>query len=497
MSALQLSGFGVCFGHRVILSSVDLELPSGGVDVLMGPVKTGKSTLMRTLAGLNTATAIHRRWGCATLLGRSIDSAWRPTLVQQHAALFHAAVRDALLEHTGTTTGLTRDARAREALEAHGLDHLIPRLGASVLELPLHHQRALNVLAYALTAPPLLMVDEPTYGLQLDAAMWLVEWLRALGQRVRLLVVLHHQGQARRLADRVLLLGGGRVLAHDPNPRFFTHPANAWVRQFVQTGSLSIPSPDARAEDLDPSIDPPPPLPQAAVDALAEFAPSATADAPRPVDIPAEPVPAPAQGPAESPAPQPVPPTLAVQHTNAALPSLSRAGVEIASMVGRAILTEYRGPHGFHWILPGTLAGSGEPGALATIDYDLQLLANLGVTHLVTLTENDIDVDALLRNGLKNTHLPIFDREAPTLSQAYMLVRRMQQLLDADHVVAVHCRAGIGRTGTVLAAWLIREGGLSATDAIARLRNINPAYVQTEEQEVFLQAFEEDILKRL
>ena len=37
MSALQLSGFGVCFGHRVILSSVDLELPSGGVDVLMGP----------------------------------------------------------------------------------------------------------------------------------------------------------------------------------------------------------------------------------------------------------------------------------------------------------------------------------------------------------------------------------------------------------------------------------------------------------------------------
>ena len=61
----------------------------------------------------------------------------------------------------------------------------------------------------------------------------------------------------------------------------------------------------------------------------------------------------------------------------------------------------------------------------------------------------------------------------------------------------MHCRAGIGRTGTVLAAWLIREGGLSATDAIARLRNINPAYVQTEEQEVFLQAFEQDILKRL
>ena len=67
MSALQLSGFGACFGHRVILSSVDLSLPVQGIDVRMGPLKTDQSTLMRTLAGLNTTTANHSHWESAQL----------------------------------------------------------------------------------------------------------------------------------------------------------------------------------------------------------------------------------------------------------------------------------------------------------------------------------------------------------------------------------------------------------------------------------------------
>ncbi|MFD1709459.1 ATP-binding cassette domain-containing protein [Ottowia sp. GY511] len=508
MSALQLSGFGVCFGHRVILSNIDLELPAQGVDVLMGPVKTGKSTLMRTLAGLNACTTIHRHWGCAKLADRPVGAGWRPTLVQQHAALFKSSVQEAVLAQSAPATRAQRDEAAREALQAHGLGSIANGLRQSVLELPVHQQRAINILAHALPCPPLLMVDEPTYGLPPDAAQWLVDWLRALGDKVRLLVVLHHQGQARRLADRVVLLGGGVVLAHGPNPRFFTHPVNDWVRQFALSGSLSVASPDAREEDLDPSVPPPPRLPQAALDAVAEFtqrpppaAPVAAA-VPPPSPRPPPPVDVPAlasiavNGHATTPPARHCASTAPMATVGAALPPLSRTGVETASMVGKAIMTEYRGPHGFHWIIPGTLAGCGEPGAMAPIDYDMQLLANLGISHLVTLTENDIDENALERNGLKNIHLPIFDREAPSVTQAYMLVRRMQLLLDQGHVIAVHCKAGIGRTGTILAAWLIREGGLSASDAIARLRNIHTYYVQTREQEVFLERFEQDILKR-
>jgi atypical dual specificity phosphatase len=55
----------------------------------------------------------------------------------------------------------------------------------------------------------------------------------------------------------------------------------------------------------------------------------------------------------------------------------------------------------------------------------------------------------------------------------------------------------LGRTGTILAAWLIREGGLTAEDSMARLRRIEPGFIQTAQQEEFLHRYEEDITQRL
>jgi len=501
LPTLSLSGFGACFRHRVVLASVDLTLPDTGVDVLMGPVKVGKSTLMRSLAGLNDGVALFRGWGSAMLQGRPLQADWRPLLVQQHATLLNATVGDAVVmqmrQHNERTAGTWKDA-AHKALVDHGLEELVPLLAESVLALPLMSQRAVMILSHALLKPPLLMIDEPTYGLDELAAKRLIDWIGALGKTQKLLVTLHHQGQARSLADRVILLGGGRVLAYESRQRFFNGSTNPWVDRFVRTGSLAIASPDARPEDLSPEVEPPPPLSPAALAAIAEFAQT--------VENTAEPVQKTEQIKEAKPvsaAPQstvvlqmPVAAT-APRTMRAAPPPISMRGVEEAAMVGRAILSEYRGPNGFHWILPGKLAGCAEPGISAPIDYDMDLLHKVGITHLITLTEKDLDQSALSRNGLSNLHLPIYDREAPSIAQTYMLIRRMQVLLDQGAILAVHCHAGIGRTGTILAAWLIREGGLSASNAIARLRTIYPAYVQTEVQEQFLQDFEQDIMQRL
>jgi atypical dual specificity phosphatase len=180
-----------------------------------------------------------------------------------------------------------------------------------------------------------------------------------------------------------------------------------------------------------------------------------------------------------------------------ALPLPMLQGVELASSVGRVIVSESRGPHGFRWVVPGMLAGTPQPGVVAPIDHDLILLDRVGITHLITLTETDMDQDALRRHHLKNTHLPIFDRKAPSTSQMHMLLVRMQRLMDAGEVLAVHCKAGLGRTGLVLAAWMVRDGGLSAEAAIERLRKVNPGFIQSDEQLDFLHAYEADILRRL
>lgn len=507
-AVLQLSGYGVSFGARVILASVDLELPPTGVDVLMGPVAAGKSTLMRSLAGLNAGNASFRSWGTARLFGQPIEESVRPVLVQQHAAILHGTVREAVIFHArkrAERSSSSWSAHASEELGRLGLSALVPLIDKPLLSLPTEQQRAVNILSHALTDAPLVLVDEPTYGLGDRQAAWLVDWLRELGRMVRLVVVLHHQGQARRLADRVILLGGGRILAHEEVGRFFGGKLNAWVEQFVRSGSLSIASPDANPEDLSPEFEPPPPLPAAAIEATAPFRkPVVAVEEPRPpvgkaADAGVVAARESAQGAdlkAEAPAQAASGPALSPPAMTHVLPPLSRNGVEDASMVGRAILSNYCGPQGFFWIVPGKLAGCAEPGATNPMDYELDLLARMGITHLVTLTEKDLDQDALALHGLKNIHLPIFDREAPSVRQTYMLLRRMQVLMDQGHVVAVHCKAGIGRTGTILAAWLIREGGISARDALLRLRTINPAYVQTVLQEKFLEEFEQDILIR-
>lgn len=485
-TSLCLQGFGLAFGSRVILAECDLALSSKGIDVLMGPVKTGKSSLMRSLAGQFDGHAVHRSWGQAWLNGRALAPGHRPQLVAQHVRSPARTVFEVLREAqpaAAQRSGMQWRAWVRACLERHQALELDGLLDQPMMALSSSQQRRVRVLALAAAEPDMLFIDEPTYGLDARESASLLDWLHQLGTGLKLLVSLHNQQQTRQLADSVVLIGGGRVLAHQPTSAFFSQPANPWVEQFLRSGSLDLPSPDARAEDLDADVAAPAPLPAAA---LAAVAASLKED-----PLPSAPVVPTVTTPPVTAVP---PPPL---RRPAALPPTLPAGVEMASMVGQVILGGQQGPRGFRWIVPGVLAGCPQPGVVAPIEYDLDLLGAAGVTHLITLTERDLPQDLLRIHGLANTHLPIFDREAPSTGQMQMLLVRMQRLLEAGEVLAVHCLAGLGRTGLVLAAWLVRDGGLSATTAIERLRRIEPAYVQTDVQEAFLHRFEDDLMRRL
>ena len=144
----------------------------------------------------------------------------------------------------------------------------------------------------------------------------------------------------------------------------------------------------------------------------------------------------------------------------------------------------------------GRLAGAPQPGVVQSMDFDLKALRGCGVTVLITLTENDLPQEPLQQHGLRNLHLPVRDHESPTVAQIQMLLARMSAMLRAGEVLAVHCLAGLGRTGTVLAAWLVREG-LTADEALRRVRLIDAQYVQSQAQEDLLYAYEVALLLKM
>ena len=296
---------------------------------------------------------------------------------------------------------------------------------------------------------------------------------------------------------------------------FLQRPVSAAGQQFVRTGSCHVPMPGTPVHELADDVLPPPPLPAAAVAAIAEFlepqkasavleavvqpvVPTAAAPEAAEEKVKAEPVadikPEPAT---------PVPVTAELAASSVPAPVFQPRPVSASVLMEMQPLTASenavaasRGPSGFSWLVPGRLAGTPWPGVVHDMDADLKALSRCGVTMLITLTEKDFPQDALARHGLRNFHLPVYDHEPPTVAQIQMLLARMSAALRRGEVLAVHCLAGLGRTGTVLAAWLVREG-LTAEEALRRVRLIDAQYVQSASQEALLHEYENALLQKM
>ncbi len=135
-------------------------------------------------------------------------------------------------------------------------------------------------------------------------------------------------------------------------------------------------------------------------------------------------------------------------------------------------------PPGFSWVDHPRLAALGRPRAAD----DVQWLRRNGIDVLVTLTEDPLPRYWVNDAGVMAVHVPVPDMEPPTERQLEHIVAAVRRATESGLGVAVHCLAGKGRTGTVLAALLVADG-LGARAAIERVRALRPGSVETLEQE--------------
>ena len=135
-------------------------------------------------------------------------------------------------------------------------------------------------------------------------------------------------------------------------------------------------------------------------------------------------------------------------------------------------------PPGFSWIEKPLLAAMARPDS----PEELEWLRKQGIELLLSLTEDPLRRYWVNNAGLLLVHEPMIDMEAASQEQLHRCVATIIKAHERKMGVSVHCGAGLGRTGMVLACYFV-DKGLNASNAMARVRRLRPGSIETREQE--------------
>ncbi|VVD00039.1 unnamed protein product, partial [Leptidea sinapis] len=127
-------------------------------------------------------------------------------------------------------------------------------------------------------------------------------------------------------------------------------------------------------------------------------------------------------------------------------------------------------PYNFSWFVEGKIAGMGWPQTVENLNY----LADVGITKLITLSPEKLPPILECEKSLKWTEIRIKEFGAPTLKQIIKFIEICKKAEMMGEVVGVHCRHGRGRTGTMLACYLVYFQNLAPERAVLTTRLKRP-----------------------
>ena len=215
-AAIRIDGLGKTYaGGKRALDGVSFDVPRGQIFGLLGPNGAGKSTLINILAGLVMKTD-----GRASIWGFDIDEHPRNArlsigVVPQEIIFDPFFTPRETLEITAGLYGVPKDQRRSDALLA--AMHLSDKANAYSRTLSGGMKRRLLVAKAMVHSPPILVLDEPTAGVDIELRQQLWDYVQQLNREgVTVVLTTHYLEEAEQLCDRIAIINHGRVVANEP-----------------------------------------------------------------------------------------------------------------------------------------------------------------------------------------------------------------------------------------------------------------------------------------
>ncbi|MBX6321452.1 MAG: ABC transporter ATP-binding protein [Rhodospirillaceae bacterium] len=240
MAAVELEGVSKSFGRTPVLREVSLSVAHGEFVCLLGPSGCGKTTLLRIIAGLETADRGRVRIGGRDVTRLAPEDRDISMMFQSYALLPHLSVRENVRFPLRMRRRGTRAEQMQRVAWALALVRLEGLAGRMPQALSGGQQQRVALARAIVPRPTVLLLDEPLSNLDArlreDMQMELIDIHRRLG--ITTVLVTHDQEEALSMADRIVLLHDGRIERVGTPDEVYSRPGSAFASTFVGAANL-------------------------------------------------------------------------------------------------------------------------------------------------------------------------------------------------------------------------------------------------------------------
>ncbi len=235
---LRIENLHKYYGDLHVLKGVNLQLDKGEVLVVIGPSGSGKSTMLRCINHLE-----EYQEGRIIFEGKVIDPnssdinrvRTKIGMVFQHFYLFpHLKVIDNLILAPTKVLNMEREEAVEKAKKLLDRVGLLDKIEAYPSNLSGGQQQRVAIARALMMDPDIMLFDEPTSALDPELVYEVLAVMKDLAKSgMTMIVVTHEMGFAKEVADRVIFMDDGNIVAEAPPNEFFSHPKNDRMREFL------------------------------------------------------------------------------------------------------------------------------------------------------------------------------------------------------------------------------------------------------------------------